>query len=234
MGGRKTIYNQWGNSIKKKHNFIFRALNAVKKWLTFRVGKPIMDMLSIWKSYYNRGLKLRNDYDLLTSRQSIRREVRRDRPSRPQCCRTQRIQRDTAACLATLKHKSVLPNTADTEVIKYLTGNSEDKITGVYKVATNLISFPPPFFNLISMPRPPYSGGGKGPGGPLEIFFENVLLKRALLGHFSAFQLKASWVRTPCAPPRTAPEIVISWIFFLKLNFKIFCFIIFLDLRWGL
>ena len=31
---------------------------------------------------------------------------------------------------------------------------------GVYKVCTNLISFPiPPLFNLISFPRPAYSGG---------------------------------------------------------------------------
>ena len=45
----------------------------------------------------------------------------------------------------------------------------------MYKVSTNLISFPiPPFFNLISFLRPPYSGGS-----PPENFFENGLLNRA-------------------------------------------------------
>ena len=78
---------------------------------------------------------------------------------------------------------------------------------GVYKVPTNLISFPTPLFsNLISFPRPPYSGGSGGP--PPWNFFENGLLYRAFLGHFWAFWLMARWVRTLSDP---APEILI-WV----------------------
>ena len=76
------------------------------------------------------------------------------------------------------------------------------KIPGVYKVLTNLISFPTPLFsNSISFPRPPYSGGSGGP--PPGNFVENGLLNRAFLGHFSAFWLMAGWVRTLSEP---APE----------------------------
>ena len=49
---------------------------------------------------------------------------------------------------------------------------------GLYKVATNLISFPTPsIFNLIPFPRPSYSGGSGG--SPPGNFFENRLLNRA-------------------------------------------------------
>ena len=77
-----------------------------------------------------------------------------------------------------------------------------DNTSGVYKVPNNLISFPTPLFsNLISFPWPPYSGRSGGP--PPWFFFENGLLNRAFLGHFSAFWLMAGWVRTLSEP---APE----------------------------
>ena len=58
---------------------------------------------------------------------------------------------------------------------------------GVYKVPMKLISFPPPIFQLISLPRLPYSGGSP-PGN----FFENWLLKRAF---FSRPKLKEKKIK---------------------------------------
>ena len=91
-------------------------------------------------------------------------------------------------------------------------------ISGVYKVPINLISFPTPLFsNLISFPWPPYSGGSGGP--PPGNFFENGLLNRAFLGHFSAFWLMAGWVRTLSEPAPEPPlKFWIEYSFFFFLN----------------
>ena len=50
--------------------------------------------------------------------------------------------------------------------------------SGLYKVATILISFPTPsFFNLISFPRPPYNTGGLPQGNFLKMGIKKNIFK---------------------------------------------------------